>query len=140
MSSEVRRQRVGDQMRIELAQLLTHEAKDPRLGFVTVTEVRMSKDLRYARVYVSVLGDDEERDASLAALKRMEGFLRSQIGRRIRLRHVPELQFVLDDTLERSARIEQLLRESGVSAEEPGDPAADADDGADDGGDEGDGE
>lgn len=115
MSSELRQRRVADQLRLELADLVTHQVKDPRLGFVTITEVRMSKDLRYARVYVSVLGDDEEQEASLAALGRMSGFLRGQIGRRIRLRHVPELTFVQDRTLAHSERIERLLEESGVA-------------------------
>ncbi len=115
MSSEVRRQRVGDQMRIELADLLAREVKDPRIGFVTVTEVRMSKDLGHARIYVSVLGDDEQEKSSLAALARMSGFLRGQIGKRIRLRHVPELKFVADKTLDHGDRIEQLLLESGVA-------------------------
>lgn len=120
MSSELRRRRVGDQMRVELADLLMNEAKDPRLGFVTVTEVRMSKDLGHARVYVSVLGDDEEEQRSLAALERMSGFLRRQIGRRVRLRRVPELDFVADRTLKTSARIEKLLDENPPSAESDG--------------------
>lgn len=118
MSSELRRQRVGDQVRAELANLLASEVKDPRVGFVTVTEVRMSRDLRHARVYVSVLGDDEEETRSLEAIDRMGGWLRSQIGNRIRLRHVPELDFVADRTLKASARIEELLRDNPPAAAE----------------------
>lgn len=108
-----RRQRVGDQIKVELADLVRNEMRDPRVGFVTFTEVRMSPDLKYARVYVSILGEAEEREETLAALVRAGGFLRGLIGRRLKLRFVPELRFVLDETLERSERIEELLGESG---------------------------
>lgn len=118
MSSEMRRQKVGDQVRAELANLLMSEVKDPRVGFVTVTEVRMSRDLRHARVYLSVLGDDEEEKESVAAIRRMAGFLRGQIGKRIRLRHVPEFDFVADRTLKASARIEELLSANPLPEEE----------------------
>ena len=123
MSSKVRQSRVGDQVRVELADLLLNSMKDPRVGFATVTEVRMSSDLRHARVYVSVLGDDAAEAQTLAALGGMTGFLRHEIGRRIRLRHVPEIDFVADRTLRHSERIEQLLRDNPASAEsaEPGD-------------------
>lgn len=120
-----RPQRVGDQIRAELADLIQHEVRDPRIGFVTVTEVRMSPDLHYARVYVSVLGDEEQQNESLAVLERARGFLRAQIGNRVELRVVPELRFVIDDTLDRSERIDELLEESGdvdddAASEQPG--------------------
>lgn len=108
-----RAQRIGDQLRVELADLIQHEMRDPRIGFVTVTEVRMSPDLKYARVYVSILGDDEEKDETLAALVRAAGFLRTHIGRRLKLRLVPELRFVLDETLDNTERIDELLEASG---------------------------
>jgi len=108
-----RRERIGDQLQVELADLIQHEVRDPRIGFVTVTEVRMSPDLKYARVYVSVFGDDEKRREGFAALQRAGGFLRSQVGRRLGLRHTPELRFELDETLDTSERIESLLEESG---------------------------
>jgi ribosome-binding factor A len=73
----------------------------------------MSPDLKYARVYVSVLGDDEQTTESFAALERATGFLKTQVGRRLGLRFVPELRFVLDETLDTSERIETLLEESG---------------------------
>lgn len=104
-----RRQRLGDQLRAELAQIILRELKDPRLGFVTVTEVRMSGDLKHARVYVSVYGTEGEESKSLEALDNAAGFLKRVIGERLRLRYVPELRFVLDDTLKRSARIDALL-------------------------------
>ena len=104
-----RRLRVADRIRTGLASLLMREVSAPALGFVTVTEVRMSTDLRYARVFVSVMGDAEAERTSLEALERAAGFLRRAIGQRIRLRHVPELRFVPDKTLDESDRIEELL-------------------------------
>lgn len=104
-----RRQRIGDQIKVELADLVRDEVRDPRIGFVTFTEVRMSPDLKYARVYVSILGEPEERRETLAALVRAGGFLRRHIGKRLQLRFVPELRFVLDETLDHSERIDELL-------------------------------
>jgi len=108
-----RRERIGDQLRVLLADLILQEVRDPRLGFVTVTEVRMSPDLKYAQVFVSILGDDEETKESFAVLERASGFLRTQVGRRLKLRHVPELRFTIDETLDNSARLDALLQESG---------------------------
>lgn len=116
---QFRRERLGDQLRVELADLIQREIRDPRVGFVTVTEVRMSPDLRHARAYVSILGDEEQTAESFAALQRAGGFLRSRVGRRLKLRHVPELRFVLDETLDTSARIDSLLEES-LGESEPG--------------------
>ena len=114
-----RRLRLGDQLQVELADLIQRELKDPRVGFVTVTEVRMSPDLKHARVYVSVFeGEDEKKRESIDALQRAEGFLRHSLGRRLRLRYVPTLRFVVDETLDHSARIEELLEDSNVSPED----------------------
>lgn len=110
MSGRFRPKRVGDQLRGILAELLQFEAKDPEIGFVTITEVRMSPDLHYATVFVSVLDDEEDAaERSLAALRRAQPFLRTEAGRRLRLRQTPELRFKLDDTLAHSQRIESLL-------------------------------
>lgn len=116
--SHFRRQRLGDQLQVELADLIDRKIKDPRIGLVTVTEVRMSGDLRYARVYVSVYGSEEQKQESLEVLLRASGFLKGQIGRRLRLRWVPELNFLIDDTLDRSERIDELLDEAGTSENE----------------------
>ena len=105
-----RSERVGDQLRSEIAELLMHEIKEPSIGFVTVTEVQMSRDLRVAKVYVSVMGDAESRAATMAGLERASGYLRRQVGRRMRLRLVPELRFLVDDTLDRTERLDELLR------------------------------
>ena len=122
-----RQRRVSDQMRAQLAELLMHEVKDPRLGFVTVTEVRMSPDLTHARVFVSILGEEEQEKSALAALRSAAGYLRREIGRRVRLRHTPELHFEVDRTLDHSDRIEELLREARPEdgEQEHGDPGAD---------------
>ena len=113
-----RRLRLGDQLQVELADLIQRELKDPRVGFVTVTEVRMSPDLKHARVYVSVFeGEEEKKQESITALQRAEGFLRHSLGRRLRLRYVPALRFVVDDTLDHSARIDELLEDSNANLE-----------------------
>ena len=109
---QFRRERLGDQLRVEIADLIQQAVRDPRVGFVTVTEVRMSPDLKHARVYVSILGDEEQTAESFAALQGSRGFLKSQIGHRLKLRYVPQLRFVLDETLDKSARIESLLKET----------------------------
>lgn len=113
-----RQQRLADQLRAELSRIVLREMRDPRVGFATLTEVRLSSDLRHARVYVSVMGDDEEKEATLEALESAEGFLRGRIGQRMRLRHIPELAFVLDETLDRSERIERLLEADKEDREE----------------------
>jgi ribosome-binding factor A len=109
MSAE-RMRRVDEAMREVLSDVLTHELKDPRVGFVTVTDVKTSPDLRHARVYVSVLGDAEVVEASLEGLRSAHGFLQGRVGGELRLKNTPTLQFVHDDTAERAQRLEQILR------------------------------
>lgn len=91
--------------------MLQQEVKDPRIGFVTVTGVEVTNDLSQAKVYLSVFGSEEEKENSLKAIAGAAGYLRSEIGRRIRLRHTPELLFKLDKSIDYGSRIEQLLRE-----------------------------
>jgi ribosome-binding factor A len=110
MKKETRRsQRVADLVRAELSSLLLMEAHDPELRKVTITDVSMPPDLRSARVYFSALGGEEERQTALEALDRAAGFLRGEVGRRCALRYAPELHFFADRSLERGARIEELL-------------------------------
>ena len=109
MAHVTRAKRVGDLIQQELMRLIQREMHDPRIGFATVTEVRMSSDLRSGRVYVSVLGDDKSRRESIAALQHATGFLRTEIAHSLRLRFAPELHFILDETAEKAIRIEQLL-------------------------------
>jgi ribosome-binding factor A len=109
-----RMRRVDEAVRQVLGDAVAHRLKDPRVGFVTVTDVRTSPDLRHARVYVSVLGTEEEREASLAGLRSAHGYLQGQIASELRLKNTPELHFILDDTAERAFRIERLIeREVG---------------------------
>jgi ribosome-binding factor A len=104
--------RVGEQIHRELARLVHDVVKDPRVGMVTIVDVEVSRDLAHAKVYFSVLGDDETQSASEAGLNRGAGFLRGELGRRLRIRGVPELRFVYDDTQRRGARIDALIDEA----------------------------
>ena len=92
-----------------IASALDLEVEDPRVGYVTVSEVRLNRDRTVAQVFYTVLGGDEERSTSLEGLKRCRGYLRQIIGDQIRLRTVPELRFVYDDSLDRSFRVEEAL-------------------------------
>jgi ribosome-binding factor A len=112
MSAE-RMRRVDEAMREVLSDVLTHDLKDPRVGFVTVTDVKTSPDLRHARVYVSVLGDPEAVEASLEGLRSAHGFLQGRVGSELRLKNTPALQFIHDDTAERAQRLERLLQDRG---------------------------
>ena len=110
-------ERLNELVRQEIADLITREIKDPRLqGVVSITAVRVTADLRYASVFVSVLGSGEERNGSLTALQSAAGFLRKQIAQRIPIRQVPELRFKLDTSIEQGERIKQILRD--IDAEE----------------------
>lgn len=109
--ARIRASRVGEQIKKELSQIIQQELKDPRVGFVTVTSVEMSGDLQIAKVYISVFGNTEEKEQTLSGLEKAKGYIRSEIGHRIHLRHVPELIFQIDETLDRSERISQLLDE-----------------------------
>jgi ribosome-binding factor A len=104
-----RQSRVSDLIQKEIGDLLQKKVSDPRLSFVTVTAVEVSADLRQAHIYVSTMGDQEARQEMLAGLKHATGFLRHELGTRSALRYVPNLTFHLDDSLERSQRIMQLL-------------------------------
>jgi len=106
-----RRERVGEAMRDVIAELLTREIKDPRVGMVTLTAVDVSPDLRHARVYFSSLGDSAERERCLAGLQSAAGFMKGQLARRLRLRYAPELTFMLDPSLENAERMAPLLKQ-----------------------------
>ena len=106
-----RMRRVNEAMREVLSSHITRNLKDPRIGFVTVTDVKTSADLRHARVYVSVLGTPDEQDATMTALQSAHGVLQKRVGRELRMKRTPTLQFVYDDTAERAARVEEILGE-----------------------------
>lgn len=109
--SRIRVSRVGEQIKKELSLILQKELKDPRIGFVTVTGVDVTNDLSQATVYLSVLGDEAQKESTLQALAKGQGFIRSEIGKRVRLRHTPELIFKFDTSIEYGNRIEQLLEQ-----------------------------
>jgi ribosome-binding factor A len=111
VSQGSRPDRVADQIRSELGQLLARDVHDPGLGFVTITRVQVSGDLQQARIFYTALGDERSRLHSDRALHRALPFLRRQIGARLRLKRVPELQIVYDESIAGQDRIEQLINE-----------------------------
>lgn len=119
-----KRARLQEELQQELAAIVEFEGRDPvvRAAFPTVMDVRLSADARYAKVYVAAGADVEDREALQRALDRDRGFYRSLLAERLDLRHTPELRFVLDDTVERAMRLEELLRETDAkSSTEPED-------------------
>jgi ribosome-binding factor A len=114
-----RMRRVDEAVRAVLSDVITQEIKDPRVGFVTVTAVKTSPDLRHARVYVSVLGDEQTRADSLIGLSSAHGFLQKRVASELRLKHTPTLDFAYDETIDHGMRIAEILGDH--------EPAADAD-------------
>ena len=109
---------IGKTIQENLSEIIRLRIRDPHLGYVTVTGVRVTKDLKVATVFVSVMGASSEKEETLAALKRATSFLRRELSTRVRLRHTPELVFAYDDTMEKGARIDKILedlRSSGDS-------------------------
>jgi ribosome-binding factor A len=106
---EARTRRLAERIAKIVAELLERRIKDPRLGFVTVTEARLTNDLREAKVFYTVLGSAEERQESAIALKSATGIIRSEIGRLIGLRHTPSVEFIADDVQESAQRIDDLV-------------------------------
>lgn len=103
--------RLAEALKKEISDILINEIKDPRIGFVTITMVEVTPDLRYARVYASVLGNEEQRKLTTEALIKATGYIRSEIGKRIRLKFTPEITFKLDSSIERGTRIIKLIEE-----------------------------
>jgi len=112
-----RTQRVRQLLKEEISRLLQRDVKDARIGMVTVTDVEVTQDLRYATVYVNVTGDDARKTEAMQGLASAAGFLRSRLGRELTIRRVPELRFKLDRTHEHAARISELLAEVKTSEE-----------------------
>ena len=106
-----RANRVGEQMKKELGDIIGRKIKDPRIGFVTVTDVEVTGDLQQAKVYISVLGDEEQRENTLKGLAKAKGFIRTEIGHRIRLRKTPEIIFEWDESIDYGNRIDTLLHQ-----------------------------
>jgi len=111
MIMSMRANRVAEQMKKEMSDIISRRLKDPRVGFVTVTDVEVSGDLQQAKVYITVLGDEDAKAETLKALEKAKGFIRSEIGSRIRLRKTPEIFFEFDESIEYGNRIEKLISE-----------------------------
>lgn len=123
-----RPQRLAEQIKEEVSLIIAGEVEDPRVGFVTVTDAKLSADLRHAKIYVSVLGTEDEVKGSLSALRHAGGFVRHQLGAVLRMKHTPELHFVCDDVELRASRIEELLSEEVAKAQQRDQVASDQDD------------
>ena len=106
----LRSNRVAEQMKKEINDIIARKIKDPRVGFVTITDVAVTGDLQQATVYITSLGNDRERAEALKALEKASGFIRSEVGARIRLRRTPELAFEFDTAIEYGNKIDALLR------------------------------
>jgi len=105
-----RSDRIGSQLKEEISNILIREIKDPAISFVTIVKTKVSNDLRYAKVYYSVMGGDEQRAKVEDGLQRALPFIRSEVGHRLKLRFVPELKFIYDDSAEYAERIDQLIK------------------------------
>lgn len=127
----IRPERVAEQLRVDVAGILQREVKDPRLGLVTCTRVDVTNDLRHAKLYVSVLGDEDERAGSMEALRSATGYVRRLLSRRLGLRASPEIVFVFDPSVEYGIRLEGLIEETKHRSP-PGDDGDDDDDGSTD--------
>ena len=122
--------RVDEEVRREIGAILQQKARDPRLAWVSVTRVEVSRDLSVAQVFISTLGDDDAKQGALVALEKAGPFVRTELGRRLRLRRTPELRFHYDPGVEHSLKVNRMLEELGVagSAVGPGSDAADQSD------------
>ncbi len=103
--------RVEKACREELSEILQREVKDPRVGFVTITKVKVTPDLRHAKVYVSIMGNEEEVENSIAGLESAKGYLRSHLGKHLRLKFLPELEFLRERIAEEALRLNEIMRQ-----------------------------
>ncbi|PMQ00934.1 MAG: ribosome-binding factor A [Dictyoglomus sp. NZ13-RE01] len=114
-----RQERLSELLRIEISEILLKRVKDPRISsFLSITEIKLSKDLRYAHVFVSVFGNEDVKKNTLKGLESAKGFIKSEIGKDLRLRFIPEIIFELDDSLERGDRVLRIMKELGLDEEE----------------------
>lgn len=110
--------RVAEQMKKELGEIILQKLKDPRIGFITVTDVEVTGDLQNATIFISVLGNAAEKDATLKGLNKAKGFIRTEIGKRMRLRVTPEIEFEFDESIAYGNRIQTLLTQVNNESEE----------------------
>ncbi len=107
----LRAEKLREFVKEEVSQIIQQQLNDPRIGFVSITDVEVSGDLRHARIFVSVLGDDEAKAKTMAGLQSAQRYIRGELGKRMQLRYTPEVSFRLDDSIERGTRVVTLLRE-----------------------------
>ena len=117
-----RQRKVQELLVHEISEIVGRELKDPRIGFVTITDAEVTPDLRHARVFFSVLGDQAQQETTAQALNRAAGFVRSEFARRAQMRYVPDIKFVFDPSAERGARISQLLEQVRQDEQRPAEP------------------
>ena len=109
MPQSKRIDRVGELLLKEISDILLREIKDPRIGFVTLTRVEVTKDLRHSKVFVSILGENTDKTKALEGLSSAAGYIRGELGRRLRLKYIPELTFKIDNSIEYAAHIAKVL-------------------------------
>ncbi|HVP57358.1 MAG TPA: 30S ribosome-binding factor RbfA [bacterium] len=114
--------RLGGQIQEEVSEIIARKLKDPRVGFVTITGAKVSADLSYASIYVSVMGSQAEIDKTLAGLEGAKSFIRSELASRLHIKHIPELRFHLDDSIAKGARIDSILKHLKEDKHDPGSP------------------
>lgn len=124
MAHSYRQDQLGELIAEELSDLIRTRMKDPRVGFASITSVQMSGDLRYAKVYVSVMGSPEDQRATLKALDHANGFLRHELAQRLTIRYTPEIIFKLDESIARGARVLELMRQVEQEGSTAGQAAA----------------
>lgn len=112
--------RINEDVKRAISDIINRQVKDPRLGMISITDVDVTRDLSLARVYFSVLGDEEAIQNTMAGLNNAKGFIRSELARRVKMRHTPDIVFAHDESLERGARINAILRNLGSSSENSG--------------------
>jgi len=109
--------RVGELLKEEISQIVLREMKDPRIGFVSVTDVVVSGDLRHAKVFISVYGSDKEKEETLEGLQQAQGYVRKLVGERIKIHHTPEIIFRYDDSIENGVHISEIIKDLKESGE-----------------------
>ena len=109
--------RVGELLKEEISQIVLREMKDPRIGFVSVTDVVVSGDLRHAKVFISVYGTDKEKEETLEGLQQAQGFVRKLVGERVKIHHTPEIIFRYDDSIEKGVHISEIIKDLKDSGE-----------------------
>jgi ribosome-binding factor A len=109
--SEFRAERLAVLFKEELGSIMQRDLKDPRIGFASITNVRISRDISHAKIYVSVLGDKKQQQETMEGLESAKGYIRSELGKRIRLRYIPEIHFIPDNSIEEGAKVLSLINQ-----------------------------